>query len=103
MTDSNLVVISIMCRSDLDSSRAELHVNNYRVRDNRESAIDKRVDGKFTMKVLQISHSNRRHAKGSMGAYRVSRVIRMYCNCSVAEHGFRSGGGNDNLFLYEGL
>jgi hypothetical protein len=54
MTDSNFVVVSIMCRSNLDSSRTELHVDDYRVRDNRESAIDKWVDGKFTMKVLQI-------------------------------------------------
>ena len=54
MADSNLVIVSIMSRSNLNSSGTELHVDNDRVGDNRESAINKRVDSKFSVKVLQV-------------------------------------------------
>ena len=54
MADSNLVIVSIMSRSNLNSSGTELHVDNDRVGDNRESAINERVDSKFSVKVLQV-------------------------------------------------
>lgn len=54
MADSNLVIVSIMSRSNLNSSGTELHVDNDRVGDNRESAINERVDSKFSVKVLRV-------------------------------------------------
>ena len=52
MTDSNLIIISIMCRGNLDSSSTELHVDNNGVRDDWDSAVDERMNGKFSVKML---------------------------------------------------
>ena len=52
VTDSDLVIVPIMCGGDLDGSGAELHIDDYRVGDYRDSAIDERMDGKFSVKML---------------------------------------------------
>lgn len=52
VANSNFVVIPVMSGGNLDSSGAEFHVNDDRVFYNRESAIDKRVDSKFSVKML---------------------------------------------------
>lgn len=53
MTDPNLIIVSVMGRSNLHSSGAELHVYDNRVRDNWDSAINERMDGEFPAKVLR--------------------------------------------------
>lgn len=53
MTDSNFIIVSVMRRSNLNSSCTEFHVDDDRVRDNRESAIYERVDSEFSVKMLQ--------------------------------------------------
>lgn len=57
MTDSDFVIISIMRRSNLDSSGAEFHVDDDRVRDNWDSAINERVGGEFSMEMLQLART----------------------------------------------
>lgn len=36
-----------------------------------------------------------------MGAYSVPGVVRVDRDCSISKHGFRSGGGDDDLFVCE--
>lgn len=52
MTDSNLIIISVVGRGDLHSSGTEFHVNNNGVRDDRYSAINERMDCEFSVEVL---------------------------------------------------
>ena len=54
VTDSNLVVISIMGGGNLHSSGTELHVDDDRVRDDWDSAINERVGSEFSVKMLQL-------------------------------------------------
>jgi len=53
ITNSNLIIISVMGGSNLHSSGTELHVDDNGVRDDWESAIDERMDGEFSVKVLR--------------------------------------------------
>lgn len=65
MTDPDFVIVPIMGGSDLYSSSAEFHVDDDGVRDNRESAIDERVDSEFSVKVLQrIQQATHREMHG---------------------------------------
>ena len=98
MTDSNLIIVSVVCGGNLDSSGAELHVNDDRVRDYWNSAVNEWVDGKFPVKVLQLVQTSDTE-RGFMGTYGVPGVVRVDRNCGISEHGFRSGGGNDDLFV----
>lgn len=54
MTDSNLIIISVMGRSNLHSSGTEFHVNDNGVRDDWDSAVDERMDGEFSVKMLRV-------------------------------------------------
>lgn len=54
MTDSNFIIVSVMGRGNLHSSGTEFHVDNNGVRDNWYSAVNERMDCKFSVKVLQI-------------------------------------------------
>jgi hypothetical protein len=54
MTDSNLIIVSVMGRSNLHGSGTELHVDDNRVRDDWDSAIDERMDGEFSVKMLRV-------------------------------------------------
>ena len=101
VTDSNLIIVSIMRRGNLDSSSTELHVDDNGVRDDWDSAINERMDGEFSMKMLQLVGKSSTEV-GFVGTHSVPGVVRMYCNCGISKHRFRSGGGNDDSFVYEG-
>jgi hypothetical protein len=74
MTDSNLVIVSIMGGGDFNGSGSELHVDDDRVGDNRDSAIDERVDCKFSVKMLQVVQIG--------NTQRRSRVLTVYLESS---------------------
>ena len=100
MTDSNLIIVSIVRGGNLDSAGTELHVHDNGVRDDWDSAINERMNGKFSMKVLQPVKTTSTK-KGSVGTHSVPGVVRMDCNCGVSKHRLRSGGGNDDSFVCE--
>lgn len=52
MTGSNFIIISVVCGGNLYSSCAEFHVDDNRVGDDREPAINERVDSEFSVKML---------------------------------------------------
>ena len=52
MTDSNFIIVSIMRGGNFYSSGAEFHIDDDRVRYNREPAIDEGVDSEFSVKML---------------------------------------------------
>ena len=54
MTNSDLIIISVMGGSNLHSSGTELHVDDNGVRDDWDSAIDERMDGEFSVKMLRV-------------------------------------------------
>jgi len=54
MTNSNLVIIPVMGGGNLHSSGAELHVDDNGVRDDWDPAIDERMDGEFSVKMLRV-------------------------------------------------
>jgi len=67
MTGSDLIIISIVRRSNFDSSGAEFHVDDNGVRDNWDSPIDERVGGEFSVKVLQfVQTSNAKRVCGRL-------------------------------------
>ena len=74
MADSNLIIVSIMRRGDLDSASAEIHVNDNGVHDDWDSAINERVDGKFSVKMLQVVQIT----NSEMG----SRILTVYLGSS---------------------
>jgi len=102
VTDSNLIIVSIMRRGNLDGSSTELHVDDNRVRDDWDSAINERMGGKFSVKMLQHVGTNNTEM-GFMGTYSIPGVVRMDCNCGISKHRFRSGGSNDDPFVCEGV
>ena len=102
MTDPNLIIVSIVCRGNLDSSSTELHVDDDGVRDDWNSAINERMDGKFSVKMLRLGETSDAK-RGFTGTYRVPRVVRMDCNCGISKHGLRSGSGDDDFFVCEGV
>jgi len=101
MTDPNLIIVSIVRGGNLDSASTKLHVDNNGVRDDWDSAIDERMEGKFSVKVLQLVQASNA-GRGFIDTYSIPRVVRMDCNCGISEHSFRSGGGNDDSFICEG-
>jgi len=102
MTDSNFIIVSIVRRGNLDSSSAELHVDDNGVRDDWDSTINERMGGKFSVKMLQLVETSSTE-KGFVGTYSVPGVVRMDCNCGISKHRLRSGGGNDDSFVCEGV
>jgi len=54
MTDPNLIIISVMGRSNLHSSGTELHVDDNGVCDDWDSAVDERMDSEFSVKMLGV-------------------------------------------------
>ena len=52
MTYSNLIIVSVMGRSNLHSSSTELHIDDNRVGDYWDSTINERMDGEFSVKML---------------------------------------------------
>ena len=70
VADPDLIIVSIMRRSDFNSSGAELHVDNNRICDDWNSAIDERVDGKFSVKMLQaVGTSDARRGLWTLTVY----------------------------------
>lgn len=53
MTDSNLIIVSVMGRGDLHSSSPEFHVDDNGVGDDGDSAVNERMDREFSVEVLQ--------------------------------------------------
>jgi len=102
VADSNLIIVSIVRRGNLDSSSTELHVDDDGVRDYWDSAVNERMDGKFSVKMLQLVGTGSAET-GFVGTHSVPGVVRVYCNCGISKHRFRSGGGNDNSFVCEGV
>lgn len=100
MTDSNLVVVSVMCRGNLDSSGTKLHVNNDRVRDDWDSAMNERVDGVFSVKMLRLVQTGNTK-RGFAGTHGIPGVIRVNCDRGISKHSFGPGGGNGDLFVCE--
>lgn len=102
MANPDFIIVSVVCRGDLDSPGTKFHVDNYGVRNNRESTIYERVDSKFSMKVLQVVQTLTTR-KMVVDPHRVPGIIRMHRNCGIAQHSFRSSSSNDNLFFYNGV
>lgn len=61
MADSNFIIVSVVCGGDLYGSSAEFHIDDDRVRDNRESAIDERMDSEFSVKMLSMVQQKTRN------------------------------------------
>ena len=81
-TDS--VIVGVVRGGDLHGTGTELHVDGFRVGDDGHLAAgDEGVDGELAVQVL------------------VARVVRVDGDGSVSEHGFRTGGGNDDLLVWE--
>ena len=93
-----------MSRGNFHSSGTEFHVDNDGVRDDWYSAINERMDCKFSVKMLQIVLCpDQRHTKEPVDTHSVSGIIGMDCDCGVAQHSFGTSGGNDDLFVCEGV
>jgi hypothetical protein len=54
MTDSNFIIVSVVRGGNLNGTGTKLHVDDNRVRDDWNSAVDERVDGEFSVKMLQL-------------------------------------------------
>ena len=54
MADSDFIIVPIMRRRDLDSPGTELHVDDDRIHNDWDSAINERVDGKFSVEMLRL-------------------------------------------------
>lgn len=64
---------------------------------------DRRTDGRRIFREDAASRSDGQHTKGFMETYSVPGVMRMDRDCSISKHGFWPSGGNDDLFIYEGV
>ena len=79
-TDS--VIVGVVRGGDLHGTGTELHVDGLRVGDDGHLAAgDEGVDGELAVQVL------------------VARVVGVDGDGSVSKHGFRTGGGNDDLLV----
>lgn len=57
MADPNLIIVSVMGRSDLHCSGTKLHVDDNGVRDDWDFAVNKRMNGQFSVKMLQVVYT----------------------------------------------
>ena len=71
MTFSYFVVVRVVCRSYFNNACTEFSVN-IRIADNGDFFVDQRKDNAFSYELV------------------ISFIFRMYCNCSISEHCFRS-------------
>lgn len=102
MTDSNFIIVSVVRRGDLNGTGTKLHVDDNRVRDDRNSAVDERVDGEFSVKMLQLVQTSNTETDsreltvylGSSGCTAIAvspsivsgRVVAMMIFSSVEKH-----------------
>ena len=77
MPFSHLKIIGVVCRSDLDRSCSELHINEI-IGYYRDLSIDKRKHDCFSMFPC------------------VARILRVNCHSSITQHCFRTGCCNCN-------
>jgi hypothetical protein len=75
------VIVGVVRRRDLHGARAEVHVDQDAVQDDRDLAAVERVDDVLAVQVLVLG------------------VLRVDGHGRVAEHGFQTGGGHDDLFV----
>jgi len=54
MPYTNFVVVGIVSGCDLNGSRSELHIDDDRIRNDWQAAVDERMGGKFTMQMLYV-------------------------------------------------
>jgi hypothetical protein len=79
---TTLEIVGIVCGGDLDGTGTERHVDSDGIGNDGYAAAKEGVNGKFAVKVL------------------VSLVVWVNGNGSVTEHGFGTGGGNDDALVY---
>jgi len=70
VTGPSLIIVSVMGGSNLHSPGTELHVDDNRVGDNWYSAVNERVDGKFSVKMLRaVRRSNTQKGSRALTVY----------------------------------
>lgn len=82
MARADFVIVRVMCRRDLNGPSTELHVDDDVVCDNGDAAVKERVFRKLAVQV------------------RVTRVIGMDSNRSIAEHGLRTSSCDNYPLVY---
>lgn len=52
VSDSNLIIIRVVCWGDFHSSGTKRHIDNDIIRHDRDATVDERMHGELAMKVL---------------------------------------------------
>jgi len=82
MSPAYLPIVGIVRRGDLDGACSECHIDGFCVAYDGETTVwEERVAEEFAMEVG------------------VSRVVGVHCDGGITEHGFRTGGGDDDAFV----
>jgi len=78
-----LEIIRVMSRCDLDRTSTKFHIDRDGIGDNGYPASKEGVNGGFAVKVF------------------VAGIVGMDGDGGISKHGLRSGGGDDNLFVWD--
>lgn len=81
VSGTDFVIVRVMSGGNLDGTRSELHVDDNRILDDRDTPVDEGVDSELAVE---------------MG---VSWIVGMDSDGGITKHGFGTGGGNDNLLV----
>lgn len=79
---TNFVIVRVVCGSNLHGASTKFHINDDRVGDDRNAAVKEGVLGKLSMQML------------------IPGIVRVHGNGGIAQHGFGTGGGDDDLLIY---
>jgi hypothetical protein len=82
MPPPHLPIVGIVRRGDLDGARSKSHIDRFCVADDGETTVwEERVAQEFAVEVG------------------IARVVGMDGDGGIAEHGFGTGGGDDDAFV----
>src|ERR1700722_4235534 len=99
MSHAYVIIIWIMSGGDFHGSCSEIHIYRNRVRYDRQTALEERMEDEFSVKVLSLN-GYILPTSTDKGEYLITWIVGMNSNGRVTQHCLRTSGGDNDFLVY---